>query len=155
MGKWISNLIVMTNQYRSLMCADWAPDGSFFALAGGNLSIYIGFFDKANNHYDTEEYRKSSKSCIMTMAFDPTGKYLAYSGLEQRIHLMKVNCDLEKPVKVETDENGKEVKKYIDTSYCDKEDIKGWGNSISWTPDGKSVSVVTHSNTLHKFDVDF
>lgn len=59
-GKWVSHLIIMTNQYRSLLSGCWSPDGSKFALAGGNLSIYIGFLNTGSGLYDTEEFQKGN-----------------------------------------------------------------------------------------------
>lgn len=57
-GKWVSHLVVMESQYRSLKCGAWSPDGTKFACAGGNKSVYIGYWDDVMRLWNTEKLKK-------------------------------------------------------------------------------------------------
>lgn len=36
----------------------------------------------------------------------------------------------------------------------DSKAIKGWGNYVAWAPDGKSFTVLTHSNHLYQYSIN-
>lgn len=56
--KWISHLVNLETQYRSLRCGAWSSDGKKFAVAGGNKSVYIGYWDDKMRCYNSDRLKK-------------------------------------------------------------------------------------------------
>lgn len=54
LSKWKSTLVnISGTSLRALGACDWSKNGDRFAIGGGTGEVYVGFFDKVNNQWDT------------------------------------------------------------------------------------------------------
>ena len=52
--KWKGSLVnISGSNLRALSCCDWSHDGERFAIGSGTGDVFVGFFDKVNNQWDT------------------------------------------------------------------------------------------------------
>ena len=55
--KWITHLVILESQYRTLHCGAWSHDGKKFAVGGGNKAIYIGYWDDQLRAYNSDRLK--------------------------------------------------------------------------------------------------
>uniref|UniRef100_A0A8C4ZM29 Zgc:86896 n=1 Tax=Gadus morhua TaxID=8049 RepID=A0A8C4ZM29_GADMO len=143
-GVWKPTLVLVRIN-RAATCVKWSPLENKFALGSAARLISVCYFEKENDWWLSKHIKKAIRSTVLSLDWHPNNILLAAgsSDLDCRVFSAYIKDIEDKPGPTAWG-----AKMPFGELLLEQKDCGGWVHSVSFSPSGDQLALVTHSSSL-------
>ncbi|KAK0150868.1 Actin-related protein 2/3 complex subunit 1A [Merluccius polli] len=143
-GVWKPTLVLVRIN-RAATCVKWSPLENKFALGSAARLISVCYFEKENDWWLSKHIKKALRSTVLSLDWHPNNILLAAgsSDLDCRIFSAYIKDIEDKPGPTAWGS-----KMPFGELLLEQKDCGGWVHSVSFSPSGDQLAMVTHSSSV-------
>ncbi|CAL8271918.1 unnamed protein product [Lota lota] len=147
-GVWKPTLVLVRIN-RAATCVKWSPLENKFALGSGARLISVCYFEKENDWWLSKHIKKAIRSTVLSLDWHPNNVLLAAgsSDLDCRVFSAYIKDIEDKPGPTAWG-----AKMPFGELLLEQKDCGGWVHSVSFSPSGDQLVLVTHSSSVMVVD---